>query len=248
MNDLHRSLNTEVEFLPDEEFRPSVEALNILLETFGDTTRTVLRLASSGFHRLNPYHNIKHELQHVYWSHACLMNEPYISADGLTQADQYHLAIASIFHDHNHSGGKKSDAENIQIALQILPVVANELAFLDGSILLNQDVVTRLIQVTQYNKRDGFEKEPTTCLEQCMRDADLMSIYTEEGRDLLIGLYSELGMDLQEMKTSELNAALDANAEFLRNAKMYTFYGIKMKEYYLDDCLKFFADQVRASL
>jgi hypothetical protein len=241
-----------------EEYNVSLadEGVDIIVNLIGEElAEKMMTIAASSFNRLNPYHNSVHELQHVYWSYACVINEPGISADGLTPDMLATLAVASLFHDHNHSGGRRKDDENIKEALSIIPVVVNGVGGISGGFGLdwpafNQATIERLIRVTQFNGlTEGFEvKEPTNVLESAMRDADLMSIYSEEGRDLLMGLQYEMGHPFENMKTSEVNDTLEKNANFLRNAPMYTHYGNKIKEYYLEDALKAYAEQVKASL
>jgi transcription termination factor NusB len=222
--------------------------MGVLEELLGESYIRIFQLARSGYHDANPYHNLEHELQHVYWSHACAVNDPgMVSVERLLVEQLPNLAVASLFHDHNHSGGKLSDKENIAQAVKIVPMVIE----MNDNLIspsLSGRTIARLIECTQYNGKDGFEREPMDLAEKCMRDADLMSIYSDEGRDLLIGLYTELGMPLDQMKTSELQVALEKNAEFLRNATMYTNYGQKMKEYHLENALKYFAQQVRGTL
>jgi len=227
----------------EEVFCPSEEALDILEYLLGEVCTPLVMIARSGYHILNPYHNYDHELQHVYWSYACAVNEPEAE---LCDTELTCLGLASLFHDHNHSGGKSDDASNIERAVKILPRVRKSFEY--GMTEDQVAIVERLIRCTQFNGSSGFEREPTDFLEMCMRDADLMAIYSEEGRQLLLGLFDEFGTPLREMKTSQLQETLDKNAKFLREAPMYTEFGKRMKEYHLESALRDFAHFVKASL
>jgi hypothetical protein len=78
-----------------------------------------------------------------------------------------------------------------------------------------------------------------------MRDADLMSIYSEEGRQLLLGLSTEFGRPISGMTTHERQDFIEANAAFLRDAQMYTWYGRRIKDLHLESCLREFAKLVK---
>lgn len=222
---------------------PSGSAVSILNDLFDkNAVSRLMILACSGHHVHNPYHNLDHELQHLYFANACAVNSCIID-----ERELRHLAVASLFHDHNHSGGKQSDAENISNALFFVEQVCRSINRLNkAEQLLDAQRILPLIEVTQFNGRAGFNREPQNPLEKAMRDADLMSIYTEEGRTILLGLASEFGAPWSSLKTSEKQDSLDRNAEFLRTADMYTKYGQRMKTLYLENSLKDFAALVKS--
>lgn len=231
---------------PIFDIAPVELAYSVLHSLFNDDGSTVdifMNLASSGTHVHNPYHNLTHELQHVYWSNACAVNS------GISEPSELrNLAVASMFHDHGHSGGRQPDYLNIQYATKFIPAVCDHLLYNSTFVFANEIVaknVITLIECTQFDYPD-FHRKPETRAEMCMRDADLMAIYTEEGRTLLLGLSQEvIGKAWHQMRTSERNEALEKNADFLRSSVMYTEYGERMKDFYLEGSLKAFADLVK---
>ncbi|WP_391857158.1 hypothetical protein, partial [Vibrio cidicii] len=106
------------------DIEPQYEAPSILRSLFSDRANAdyLLQAAGHGLHMNNPYHNLQHELHVVYWSHVVATNEnslrPKASNHYLVQGDLKALAVASLFHDHNHSGGAERDTVNIQRAIQ----------------------------------------------------------------------------------------------------------------------------------
>jgi hypothetical protein len=211
------------------ELVPSQLGLNIVESHF--TLDDIMRLVQSGSHNLNPYHNTIHELQHVYWSHACAVNSNGPDEDHFIAE---HLALASLFHDHNHSGGTRLDPVNIERALEFIKV---HFPFVDARF-------ESLIKVTEF-VNGKWPQEPESFEEKCMRDADLMSIYTREGRRLLIGLFEELGAGLtHDLKKDEVVKLLCKNAEFLWGSEMFTSFGKQMKADHLERSLKDFERQV----
>lgn len=62
-----------------------------------------------------PYHNYSHMMGFLYHALSDGMREFGVNKKYLQE-----LAIAVIFHDFNHSGGKLKDSENIQIAIEAL--------------------------------------------------------------------------------------------------------------------------------
>jgi hypothetical protein len=219
------------------ELVPSEIALK-LIDTLSFNVDAVMLMVRSGSHNHNPYHNTLHELQHVYWSYSCFMNSRNSASyhklasvlSAKNQNDRYAcctLVMASLFHDHNHSGGKHSDMVNIERAIKFART------YLDDA----YPEVDRLIRVTEF-LNGTFPHPPTDLLEECMRDADLMSIYSREGRRLLWGLLEEIsGKRLENMTDNELSNALKRNRDFLKNAEMYTEFGRVMKNEHLDAAL-----------
>jgi hypothetical protein len=211
---------------PNGELVPSVQALELIdlyVESFD--RQQLLAHAWAGSHAINPYHNVIHELQHAYWAFTCATNE-CTSYDVRIEP----LLIASLFHDHNHSGGVEKDDVNIQRATAYVKQFFPMIAYL----------VTPLIEVTQF--MDGrFTKEPETLREKAMRDADLMSIYSVEGRGLLLGLFDEtMRKPLGNAKREEVRDWLQRNEEFLLNATMYTTLGRNLRREHLAKALSEF--------
>lgn len=226
------------------ELVPSELALK-LIDAIGLDCDVLMLAARAGSHNHNPYHNTLHELQHVYWSNACFLNsrhskscqklEASFSSKSLMWEESVKtLCLASMFHDHNHSGGNQNDQINIDRAVKFV-----KSHFVD----LPRDT-ERLIRVTQFTN-GTFTHPPTDYLEECMRDADLMSIYSREGRRLLFGLFEELGgKSLDKMTDQEVGNAIKRNREFLKSAEMYTDFGRMMKNEHLEKALTKFEDQL----
>lgn len=197
----------------------------------------LLQLAACGSHMQNPYHNLDHELSVVYYAYTAYVNEPTTNETTIRGiGDVEDLLVASLFHDHNHSGGKTLDNDNIQRSIDFIrgPMFQRN-AFI-GWDMRRANNVSDIIRVTMF-KEGKFQFSPATLTQKCIRDADLLSIYTFEGRALLVGLYTEMGVDLLNLSGSERAEALERNAAFLRGATMYTKFGQQMKDYHLDAAL-----------
>lgn len=207
---------------------------------------TLIDLALAGFHNNNPYHNVTHELQAVYYSNAA-----YLHSDEYNQSDAKLLSIAALFHDHNHSGGMYKDDVNIEVALDAVNRLMNSWVCTDYMSDTQLETVCDIIRCTTY-MNGRFPIEPKNILERCMRDADLCSIYSPEGQQLLHGLPVELNVanpkikPLHSMETrEEIDEYLKHNADFLRLAPMYTDYGNRLKEYQLESALAVYAGSLQ---
>lgn len=197
-----------------------------------------LRLARLGTHEQNPYHNLTHELQTVHWAYACAANSG-------NRVDP-NLLIAALFHDHNHSGGKESDSRNVDEAIRFVneskafrTLLPSNYGDEDGRRIVAQ--IAKMISITEFDaKNKQFVHSPITDQfarfeMQCLRDADLMPIYSEEGRHLLFGLYKEMGLATYERE--DALKVWEGQAKFLREAEMFTDYGKRMKAHHLEACL-----------
>jgi hypothetical protein len=205
-------------YIAHAEVSPSEQAIKIL-GSYHSNTEKLLLLANSGSHVLNKYHNVLHELQNVYYAWSCYMNEsgpdrtgPIISA----------LLYASLFHDHNHSGGILSDEYNVARAVEF---AQRELNLKDG--------ILDIIRCTQFV--DGkFPIEPTNLAERCIRDADLMTVYSYEGHQLTVGLFEEiLRKPFSLFTDNEIQECLSRNENFLFAQTMYTDHGNRMRDTHL---------------
>lgn len=215
--------------LYDPNWSPSELGLSLL----NQYCNLVVPLVQTGTHLANPYHNQTHILQVVYWAAACYFNESsgrdsllpeceLREAEEARQFDIETLLIAAAFHDHNHSGGKLTDDLNIKRALK----------FVETNLLYHgkTDAIFSLISCTEF-VNGKFTREPYDLLSRCLRDADLMAIYSHEGRELLLGLHSE--MNLQDLNR---HMFAKRNYEFLSKAPMYTELGNFYKDNYLKAC------------
>jgi hypothetical protein len=224
--------NTRIIPLISDEvaLEPSVEGLNILSHYFPDDFSTLMLLAQSGTHTQNPYHNLHHELSCVYWAHSCAMNSPGPLLDTSIPA----LVLAALFHDHNHSGGRTSDRENIGRATRFAQYRLHDVV---SSSTLAKVIDT--IRCTEFSN-GTFPREPASLMHQCMRDADLMMIYSAEGRQLTIGLGLEMGFNFM----SDHDRFIEQTSKFLTGARMYTEHGQYMQSTFLNDCLLALGDDI----
>jgi hypothetical protein len=212
------------------EVSPSEQALTILQNVLTFSVEKYILLARSGTHNLNPYHNTLHELQNCYYSWSCYVNESAGDRSGPGVAE---LLGASLFHDHNHSGGILRDDKNVERAVEFA-----------GRELNMKDPALRIIHVTQFV--DGkFPVEPTNLAERCIRDADLMTIYSQEGFRLTLGLFEEMsGKPLSKFTESEITGAVKKTEEFLMAQTMYTDHGKRMRDEHLFGQIRKFGDYV----
>jgi hypothetical protein len=208
---------------------PSEQAMTILEKVLQNISiEKLMLLANSGSHNLNPYHNTLHELQNVYYSWSCYVNE---SAGDRSGPGIQELIPGSLFHDHNHSGGILRDDLNVKRAVEF---AARELSL--------KPPVLRIIECTQFV--DGkFPIEPTNLAERCIRDADLMTIYSQEGFRLTLGLFEEMsGKPISKFTEGELMSAIKRTEEFLMAQTMYTDHGNRMRDEHLVRQLRKFGD------
>jgi hypothetical protein len=213
------------------EVTPSEQAYIVLENVLTFSRDKLLLLAPSGSHNLNPYHNTLHELQNLYYSWACYVNQSAGDRGGPGVQD---LVQAALFHDHNHSGGFFSDdRKNIARAVE----------FAERELNLKEPVL-RIIECTQFVNGE-FPVEPTNLAEKCIRDADLMTIYSNEGFRLMLGLFEEMSKKpLSGLSESEVTAALEKTGDFLTAQTMYTDHGNRMRNEHLCGQLRKFEDYV----
>jgi hypothetical protein len=211
---------------------PSYEGLALLEHYLPAEWERLVLFARSGSHLLNAYHNLHHELGCVYWAHACAVN-----SGNLVTSDTHMTAllIGALFHDHNHSGGRFPDRRNVEMAVSF---VRHRLYGIVSEVM--KDEVEAVIRCTEFTN-GIFPVHPRTGAQGCMRDADLMSIYSFEGRELLIGLGQELGYTF----TNDHDTFIEKNRAFLTGAHMHTDFGKYMQATFLDDCLLMLAAQVK---
>lgn len=195
-------------------------------------------VAKRGLHVFAPYHNLTHELLVVY--HAVNAYRHYhCSEPHQTKLSELRLlALAALFHDHNHSAGTTKDTANIDRALKCVNNLSN---------ISQEDLLTinTLIQKTEFT--DGkFPYSPMNFIQKCLRDADLCMIYTNEGRRLLMELPREVdgGFSLYRRSKKEIKEWLTKNQEFLESCEMFTEYGQLMKEFHLARACQDFEDLV----
>lgn len=199
------------------EVVPSEQAIEIIGQFYSNSDRLLI-MAQSGSHNLNSYHNTVHELQNVYYAFSCFTNDS-AKKDGPGPDS---LIKASLFHDHNHSGGLKGDDINVFRALDF---AEREVGFNDKEL--------SIIRCTQF-MGGKFPFEPTNLAEKSIRDADLMTIYSNEGHRLMIGLFEEMSRKpISKFTTDEVKVALTNTWNFLSAQTMYTDHGKRMRDEHL---------------
>jgi hypothetical protein len=208
---------------------------------------SLLPKARLGVHVHNPYHNLNHELLVVY--HAMTA---YWRTHGGFSHDRFdealELAIAALFHDHDHSGGKTQDDTNIERALAFVCTLPMLQSPNEKQISRKLDTVCGMIRKTMF-MNGAFPIEPTSFRQQCLRDADLCSIYTTQGQLLLMELPREMGKPaVYRMGKGERAQFLTKNKVFLQSCQMYTDYGKLMQEFHLDRACEEFEDLVERAV
>jgi hypothetical protein len=227
---------------------PSVMGRKIVLDLIPNG-EALLRIANTGTHVLNGYHNLDHELSVVYWSYACAINSTAIPApvagtevEGSGELDDIQLKeliVNGLFHDHNHSGGMLPDVQNIARAHEILVS-----KYVYDLIIDWGPKFTRMHANLNCTEFTGlvFPVKPVTFAQKCARDADVMTIYSQEGRESLIGLFDELKIDLRDPE--QRGNALNGNARFLRETEMFTTFGKAMKAQHLERSIEAFNEMI----
>jgi len=148
-----------------------------------------------------PYHNLYHA--------QCMLLNCYEGAWHLNvEADELRgLCAAALLHDFGHSGGIKTDVENIAEALQGLKQAQTFAKFrLVPLSTVSLEIAANAIKATVY----PFVYTPRTTTECLIRDADLMQAYEESSFKLIkqyVGLKREIELQRQVTFTSEEFAA-----------------------------------------
>jgi len=150
-----------------------------------------------------PYHNTRH-LVKVFDTALDIA-----SLSDLTDSEIVELGIACLFHDFNHSGGKLTDSENIDIAIKefLLFFESNEKLFE----WINATNIIDMIHSTEFPKK----REPITLQQRIIMDSDLIQCYDVDWFLFAIkGLSSERGVDVSRSLQDQTN--------FINNVTYYT--------------------------
>jgi hypothetical protein len=222
------------------EIIPSEEALALIHARLPKAKR-YLAIARTGNHHFNPYHNLTHELGVVYWAYACFVNSAPHGEDMMTVIESQYLIpkliMAGLFHDHNHSGGRDTDDVNVDRAVDFVLTKFGHKNMIDHFGARWSEIRTA-IDCTVFV--DGkFPVEPQTFVAKCIRDADLMSIYTNEGRHLLLGLLDEMKI-ARPLSPNDVDKIVNDTSKFLFECNMYTTFGQYMQANYLTDAVEAF--------
>lgn len=158
-----------------------------------------------------PYHNMYHLL--------CVMKNCFAIAksEGYTNKEIRPLLIAALFHDFNHSMGKKKDSENVKEAIKEF------LKYSEESKEDNEKIVA-IIEATEFPYViDKLNQE-----QKIIRDADLMQIFADN-------YFQQNILGLAEEFSSPLSKFLEGQTKFMDEVKFNTEYGKRISNKYLDD-------------
>jgi hypothetical protein len=147
--------------------------------------------------------------------------------------------MTGLFHDHGHSGGRETDDINVGRAVEFFLSAFDNTELVDCFGDKWSEIRTAMDSTMFVGGK--FPNEPTTFIAKCIRDADLMSIYSAEGRRLLMGLLTE--MNIRVNSFTKADEVVCQQMKFLAGAKMYTSFGKYMQRHYLHEALtEFHAD------
>lgn len=161
---------------------------------------------------LAPYHNLNHMLNVVKHCYNALefMNR-------LEDDDAEHLLVAAMFHDFNHSMGRRDDAYNITQAKKGL----ENFVYFNTMSILDLEIMFEIIDATQYPY--VLKDYELNVYQSIIRDADLMEITEPDWiSHIILGLCKEMHYPLTELMVGE--------KKFLREITMITSYGKYMQE------------------
>lgn len=135
------------------------------------------------------------------------------------------LVCSGLFHDFDHSQGKKSDEENINIAINAFLSTSKETAE------FNEKVIS-LIEATQFPY--VIEEKDLTWEQKIIRDADIMQMFEPNYlQQIWIGfLMTELNKPAIE--------SIDMQLNFIKNIKFHTSYAKKIAEDQLPGIIRSF--------
>lgn len=158
-----------------------------------------------------PYHNFNHLLTVTSYCYRNAIRE------NLDKKEMKNLLLAAIFHDFNHSMGKKKDDENIK-------VVKKEIRkFIDSEKIEDVDLneVDKILDATQYPY--VLDNKDLNLSQKIIRDSDLMQIFEYNWiHQNVFGLSSELKIDVVDFLSSQ--------RKFLENCEFQTDFCKKIKK------------------
>lgn len=210
--------------------RPS-ELMLQWLETEGSRDWIpLLDALSAGTHVANPYHNMTHMLN-VAW-HARHIYRTEVAQQGWLPHKEAVVVVSALLHDFDHSGGAfHNDLHNIGAALGFIDSLAGVELLTTLDLKSDIETIKNNIRCTRYDSAtNSFPVPPEDTMQRALRDADLMSLYSQEGRQLLVGLYYEVyGKPFVFASLDEAKAYARAQYEFNITVPMYTRYGQRMQ-------------------
>lgn len=169
----------------------------------------------------NPYHNLNHLMTVLKYCHQGAI------AEGLNDDKEVReLLVAAIFHDANHSGGKKTDDLNIKDSKKII----KEFIESEG-IDVDLESINSILDATEYPYK--IEAKDLNISQKIIRDSDLMQVYEYNWIQQNIGgLSQELNMNFIDF--------LKPQRKFLEAIEFNTTWGKKLKKDKWKDVMKQF--------
>jgi len=165
-----------------------------------------------------PYHNNNHMYRVAQLALTLLHEEPAFQGVNDTTKREYEqdIIIACLWHDFGHSGGVKTDAENIEYAVLMM------CSYIQHTMIIGRhqmDCIVDLIRCTQF----PFDIYPRTFLQRVIRDADLLYTFDNDTGPIVEGLYLELKPKLPEGWTFQ--RFLEAQTDFHNGVELFTETG-----------------------
>lgn len=188
----------------------------------------------------NTYHNTAHMKNMAAIAVFLLENSDEYKA--MSPEDQHLysglLLIACCWHDYGHSAGRYPDDVNIQNAidsfmdwytsnaLEVIPYLRGSSGELTGEPDLNEAaryarIVKDILRCTEF----PFVHAPTTILQKCARDADLLYTFDTDTGRIVHGLYMELKSSGKFPRGFSFMHFMSKQAEFLNNCEHFTPLG-----------------------
>lgn len=158
-----------------------------------------------------PYHNLNHLLTVLKYCYLGALEETISSEKELRE-----LLVSAIFHDVNHSGGKKTDDVNIKNSKKAIKEFVES-----QDIDVNVESMNKILDATQYPY--AIDSKDLDKRQAIIRDADLMQVFEYNWiHQNIAGLSSELNMNFLDF--------VKPQRKFLDSTEFNTKWGKKMKK------------------
>jgi len=159
----------------------------------------------------NPYHNLNHLLTVMKYCHLGAISEKITDEKELRE-----LLIAAIFHDVNHSGGKKTDDINIKNSKKSIKDFVES-----QEVDVDLEVINEILDATQYPY--VIEGKSLNKRQAIIRDADLMQVFEYNWiHQNILGLSTELNMNFLDF--------VQPQRKFLDSVEFNTKWGNEIKK------------------
>jgi hypothetical protein len=227
--------SVEKELLPPLVNNPVLQAMAVHIATYnlGDN---------------NPYHNTKH-MREMTAVALMLYRSDSHERNPMAMVDELIILVAGLWHDFSHTGGIQADAVNIQIACdsmetwvrqlwsEIVPMIyssTNEMVYQENMMAVFIEAARDAIRVTEY----PFVRTPTTLVQKCLRDADLLYTYSDDTGRIIHGLYLELKQAGKLPEGMTFPDFLKGQSTFLNGCEFFTPTGKAFHELHVDEILE----------